>query len=67
MALSKTTTFDAVTIRATGHVEIRMATIVTDDDGTEFPPRYFRRVIGPTDDISGEPLKIQRICNIARS
>jgi hypothetical protein len=50
MALSKQTIYDAVTIRPTGHVEIRM-----------------KIIIEPTDDITGEPLKIRQICNIARS
>lgn len=67
MAISKQTIFDALTIRSDGNVEIRMATIVLDDDGSELGRRFHRRVIGPQDDISGEPQKIQRICQIARS
>ena len=67
MALTKTTTYDAVTIRPDQIVEIRMKTTAFDDDGTELGFRYFRRVILPADDISGEPLKIRQICNIARS
>jgi hypothetical protein len=67
MALSKQTIYDAVTIRPTGHVEIRMKITVTDDSDNSTWERYFRRVIEPTDDITGEPLKIRQICNIARS
>ena len=67
MALTKATTYDAVTIRPSGEVEIRMKTTAFDDDGSELGFRYFRRVIAPTDDISGEPLKIRQICQIARS
>jgi hypothetical protein len=67
MAITKTATIDAITIRPTGHVEIRTKITALDDDGSEIGSRYVRRMIAPADDISGEPQKIQRICQIARS
>jgi phage FluMu protein gp41 len=67
MALTKQTTYDAVTILSNGNVEIRMKTTAFDDDGSELGYRYFRRVIAAMDDITGEPLKLRQICNIARS
>lgn len=66
MAITKETVYDAVTIRATGHVEIRMATVYS-EDGEELTRKFFRRVIEPTDNITNEPLKIRQICAIARS
>jgi len=66
MAFTKSTIFDAVTIRSTGHVEIRMAKLVL-EDGEEIARNYDRRVISPTDDITNEPTKIKQICTFARS
>lgn len=57
---------DSITIKSTGHVEIRVTTTVIDDDGSQIGQRYHRRVIAPEDDISQEPQKLQRICKIAR-
>lgn len=67
MALSKQTIIDQITILNTGEVWIRTRISAIDDDGSELGYKYFRRVIVPTDDITGEPLKIRQICNIARS
>jgi hypothetical protein len=67
MAITKQTILDAITIRASGHVEIRVSVRVLDDDGvTILGERYQRRVIAPEDDISAESQRIQKICNIAR-
>lgn len=49
---------DAITFRATGHIEIRAATVVL-RDGVEIARTYHRRVIepgGPTD-AESEPTK----------
>ena len=67
MALTKQNIVDAITLRDTGHVEIRTSLVVFDDDGSEILRKYSRRTISPEDDITGEPLKIRQICNIARS
>lgn len=63
MALSKQTIFDAITIRSTGHIEIRMATVVT-DDGEEMGRKFHRRLITPGDDVTGEPQKIQQLTQL---
>ena len=66
--ITKSTFMDTATIYATtGSVEIVTVTAAIDDDGSEIARRERRRVIGPTDDITGEPLKIRQICQIARS
>jgi hypothetical protein len=68
MAITKKSTIDAITIRATGHVEIRTSIQVIDDDGvTVLGEKYHRRVISPEDDITNESVKMQKICNIART
>jgi len=67
MALTKTTTFSAIIINPSGSVTIQTKITAFDDDGSEIGYKYNRRTIEPTDDITGEPLKIRQICNIARS
>lgn len=49
---------DAVTFRATGHIEIREATVVL-RDGVEIARTYHRRVVSPGDDTASasEPTK----------
>lgn len=63
MAFSKQTIFDAITIRATGHLEVRMAVIVL-EDAEEVARKFHRRIITPGDNISTEPAKIQQIANL---
>lgn len=63
MAFSKQTIFDAITIRSTGHLEIRMAVIVMEDT-EEVARKFQRRIITPGDNISSEPAKIQQIANL---
>ncbi|PSH64650.1 hypothetical protein [Phyllobacterium sophorae] len=63
MAYTKQTTFDAITIRATGHFEIRMANIVY-EDGVEIAKNYHRRVITPGDDITNETQKIKSLASL---
>lgn len=60
MALTKNTIFDAITIRDTGHFEIRMANIYL-DDGVEVARNYSRRVITPGDSVTNEPQKIKQL------
>ena len=67
MALSKTTTFAGITINPSGSVTILTKVTAFDDDLSEIGFRYNRRTIEPGDDISGEPLRIRQICQIARS
>lgn len=70
MTITKRAIIDAITIRPSGHVEIRSIIRAIEDEGLEtediLGERYNRRTIAPEDDITNEPLKLQRICNIAR-
>lgn len=63
MAFTKQTTFDAITIRDTGHLEIRIANLVM-EDGVEIAKNYHRRVITPGDDVTNEPQKIKALANL---
>ena len=51
--LKETRIEDAVTFRATGHIEIREATIIL-RDGVEIARTYHRRTIAPGEDIAAE-------------
>lgn len=44
-------------------VQLRSATWVEKDGVMVGSPQYSRRVIAPTDDISGESAEVQAICN----
>jgi hypothetical protein len=44
-------------------MQIRSATWVEKDGVMVGSPQYSRRVIAPTDDISGESAEVQAICN----
>ena len=47
------------------HIQLRQAEWVEDDaTGDKFgSPQYSRRVIAPTDDISGESAEVRSLCN----
>lgn len=62
MAFTKTTTYDMITIRANGIIEIRKKTVI-DEDGDAYAPRYFRYAYEPGDDISSEPTRVRTIIN----
>lgn len=65
MAITKEEIMDSITIKDTGHVEIRIVTIILEDK-TEIARSYFRRVINPEDEITDETDQIKQICKIAR-
>ncbi|CAN7493122.1 hypothetical protein LJR231_003450 [Phyllobacterium sp. LjRoot231] len=62
MAFTKQLIFDAITIRSTGHFEIRMAAVVY-EDGIEIAKNYQRRVVTPGDDVTAEPQKIKQLAS----
>jgi hypothetical protein len=63
MALSETTIDDKIEIVGEyKHVQVRSARIIY-DSGTEISRSFSRRVIAPTDDITGESAELQAICN----
>jgi hypothetical protein len=63
MAFNKTTTFDMISIRDDGVIEIRKKTSV-DEDGDVIGFRYFRYAYNPGEDISIEPMRVRNIINI---
>ena len=63
MALTETTLDDKIEIVSDlKFVQVRTARVIL-DDGTEISRSFSRRVIGPTDDITGESTELQAICN----
>ena len=63
MALTETTLDDKIEIVSDlKFVQVRTARVIY-DSGTEISRRFSRRVIGPTDDITGESTELQAICN----
>lgn len=63
MAFNKKTTYDMISIRDNGVIEIRKKTAV-DEDGAEVGFKYFRYVYEPGDDITAEPARVKGIINI---
>ena len=62
MALTETTLDDKIEIVGDyKHVQVRSARVIL-DDGTEISRSFSRRVIAPTDDITGESTELQAIC-----
>ena len=63
MALTETTIDDKIEIVSDfKFVQVRTARVIY-DSGTEISRSFSRRVIGPTDDITGESTELQAICN----
>ena len=63
MALSKETIEDKIEIVGDYKaVQVRTATVVK-EDGVELSRSFNRKVIQPTDDITGESAEVQAICN----
>ena len=62
MALSETTLDDKIEIVSDfKFVQVRTATVIKRDD-VEISRSFSRRVIAPTDDITGESTELQAIC-----
>ena len=64
MALNKTTEIDQIEVTKTGHVQVREATIVT-ENGQQISRTFHRYVLFPGQDVSDQPQKVQDICNVA--
>ena len=63
MALTKETIEDKIEIVGDYKaVQVRTATVVK-EDGVELSRSFHRKVIQPTDDITGESAEVQAICN----
>jgi hypothetical protein len=66
MALEKTVKDDKIEIVDVGdwkNIQVRTATIVT-DDGTELSRSFHRHVVEPNDDVSGESDEIKKLAEI---
>lgn len=63
MALTKEIVIDKIEIVTEfKHVQVRTATVVK-EDGIEISRTFHRHVVVPDDDISGEDVEVQAICN----
>jgi len=63
MALTKETIEDKIEIVGEYKaVQVRTATVVK-EDGVELSRSFSRHVVQPTDDITGESVEVQAICN----
>ena len=63
MALTESTLDDKIEIVSDfKFIQVRTARVIY-DDGTEISRSFSRRVIAPTDDITGESTELQAICN----
>ena len=63
MALTETTLDDKIEIVSDfKFIQVRTARVIL-DDGTEISRSFSRRVIAPTEDITGESTELQAICN----
>jgi hypothetical protein len=62
MALEKQTIVDKIEVIENGNVQVRTATRIV-EDGNVISSSYHRHVLTQGDDISGEDLKVQAICN----
>jgi len=66
MALEKTVKDDKIEIVDVGDwkvIQVRTATIVT-DDGTELSRSFYRHVVNPNDDVSGESDEVKKLAEI---
>lgn len=64
MSLQKTTEVDQIEVTRTGHVQVREATIIT-ENGQQISRTFHRYVLSPGQDITDQPKKVQDICNVS--
>ena len=64
MSLNKTTEIDQIEVKKTGHVQVREATIIS-EDGQQISRTFYRYVLSPGQDVSDQPKKVQDICKAA--
>lgn len=64
MALTKETVVDQITVTENGIVLYREATRIM-EDGVQLSQTYKRTSLTPGQDLSGQPQKVQDICNVA--
>jgi len=64
MVLTEASTVDAITVKETGHVEVRRATRIL-RDGEEVAKTYHRHVLSPGDDLRGQDERVVTIAEVA--
>ena len=64
MALTKETVVDQITVTENGIVLYREATRIM-EDGAQLSQTYHRTSLTPGQDLTGQPQKVQDICNAA--
>jgi hypothetical protein len=62
--VTKTLTYDKIEVTSNGVIQVRQKLTAFDDDGTVIGERYNRYTLAPGQDVTGQPNKIQRVCNI---
>lgn len=62
MAITKRTEYGARTFLPDGQLQVRVDTVI-EEDGKEISRTYYRKVLEPDQDISGEPAEIKRVAN----
>ena len=61
MALEKVISVDLIEIIENGGIQVRTKTAVK-EDGVEISSKFYRHVVAPGQDYSGENAKVQAIC-----
>ena len=64
MALTKETAVDQITITENGTVLVRETTTIK-EDGVEISKKYHRTSFVPETDLTGQPVNVVAICNVA--
>ena len=64
MALTKETVVDQITITENGIVLYREATRIM-EDGKQLSQTYHRTSLTPAQDLTGQPVNVVAICNVA--
>lgn len=64
MKLQKTKEVDQIEVTRTGHIQVREATIIT-ENGQQISRSFNRYVLSPGQDITDQPKKVQDICNVS--
>ena len=71
MAITKEEIADKIEVLESGHIQVRIATVIK-EDGTELTRSFHRHVLAPSTktggswgntDISGEAANVQAVCN----
>ena len=66
MALDKQVLIDRIEVVENGTVQVRQATIIT-EDGNQISRTYHRWCIAPSQDYSDQDFKVQEICKVAHT